>query len=93
MTTLVELMEARYTWSQIEAALLAGPANLFAVANIAGVTQADGCLRARAALADDLRRRLEQLPCGDNVPVTIWNPKQTAEQYRKLSRMGGWGER
>ncbi len=51
----------RWTWAEIEAALLAVPLTRWQAISKVGFTAEDGALWARAAVSDDLRRSLDQL--------------------------------
>lgn len=56
--THIEKMAPRWTWQQIEAAVLRIPLQRFTSALRVGVTEEDGCQAARLRVADDLRREL-----------------------------------
>lgn len=60
MTTLVDHVSPRFSWEQVEAAVLAIPLERFTAALRFGLSDEDGCRLARAQMADDIRRELSK---------------------------------
>lgn len=54
----VEQTTPRWSWDQIESALLKVPDDVLLAAGKCGCTDEDGCRQARARLCDHVRRRL-----------------------------------
>jgi hypothetical protein len=60
MLDLYNQVEPRWNWSQIEAELLRLNLQLFRAADKTGDSEEHGLKMARARLADELRRRMQQ---------------------------------